>query len=129
MLRGDSVPTLSSLYKSRNNRPPCRLKTSTQNPKPETSLVPHVYLMKNEGGGKLKTSLVPQVYLMKNEGGGKPETRNNSILNAFFQHFVMSRKLNIWRYFEQRRVHKSAFCNVWVGYVKCGLMYYLLVVQ
>ena len=43
---------------------------------PETSLVHQVYLMKNEGGGKLETSLVPHVYLMKNEGGGKPETRN-----------------------------------------------------
>ena len=27
---------------------------------------------------KLKTSLVPHVYLMKNEGGGRPETRNHA---------------------------------------------------
>ena len=36
---------------------------------PETSLVHHVYLMKNVGGGKLETSLVPQ------EAGSEPPSQ------------------------------------------------------
>ena len=51
-------------------------------PKLKTSLVPHVYLLKYEGGGRLKTSLVPHVYLLKYEGGGRLKTLYTSTPSA-----------------------------------------------